>query len=144
MPPDTKRWLGTMSILHKKVATWWICRYKSWFNTKLSQVPPLQLSSLGNNTYGIYDPIGVRLLNRLRLGFSHLGEHKFRHNFADTLNPLCSCTLETEDTEHYFLHCQNNLSFRTTLSQLMNDVNNINTVIASLNSNDLKVPNSLR
>ena len=84
---------------------------------------------LGNVTYGIYDPLGVRLLNRLRLGFSHLREHKFRHNFADTLNPLCSCSLETEDTEHYFLRCQNNLSLRTTL---MNDLNNINTAIASL------------
>ena len=48
----------------------------------------------------------------------------FRHNFADTLNPLCSCCLETEDTEHYFPHCPNNVSFRTTL---MNDLNNINT-----------------
>ena len=87
------------------------------------------IRTLGNDTYGIYDPLGVRLLNRLRLGFSHLREHKFRHNFADTLNPLCSCSLETEDTEYYFLRCQNNLSFRTTL--------NVNTVIASLNSNDL-------
>ena len=65
---------------------------------------------------------------------SHLRENKFRHNFDDTLNPLCSCSLETEDTEHYFLRCQNNLSFCTTL---MNDLNNINTAIASLNSNDL-------
>ena len=88
---------------------------------------------LENDTYGIYDLLGVRLLNRLRLGFSHLREHKFRHNLADTLNPLCSCTLETEDTEHYFLRCQNNISFRTTL---MDDLNNINTAIASLNSND--------
>ena len=78
--------------------------------------------------------LGIRLLNILRLGFSHLREHKFRYNFADTLNPLCSCCLETEDTEHYFLLCQNNLSFCTTL---MNDLNNINTAIASLNSNDL-------
>ena len=54
---------------------------------------------LGNDTYGIYDPVGVRLLNRLRLVFSRLREHKFRYNFADTLNPLCSCPLETEDTE---------------------------------------------
>ena len=54
---------------------------------------------LENYTYGIYDPLGVRLLNRLRLGFSHLREHKFRHNFADTLNPLCSSALETDDTE---------------------------------------------
>ena len=44
---------------------------------------------LENDTYGIYDPLGVRLLNRLRLGSSHLKEHKFRHNFAETLNPLC-------------------------------------------------------
>ena len=88
---------------------------------------------LENDTYGIYDPLGVNLLNRLRLGFSHLRKHKFRHNFADTLNPLCSCTLEIEDTEHYFLRYQNNILFRTTL---MNDLNNINTSIASLNSND--------
>ena len=89
---------------------------------------------LENDTYGIYDPVGVRLLNRLRLGFSHLREHKSRHNFADTLNPLCSCSVETEDTEHYFLCCQNNLSVRTTLK---NDLNNINTAMASLNPNDL-------
>ena len=79
-----------------------------------------------NDTYGIYDPLGVRFLNRLSLGFSHLKEHKFRHNFTDTLNPLCSCSLETADTERYVLRCQNNLSLRTTL---MNDLNNINTAM---------------
>ena len=89
------------------------------------------ITPLRNDTYGIYDLHGVRLLNRLRLGFSHLREHKLRHNFADTLNPLCSCSLETEDTEHYFLRCQNNLLFRTTL------MNDINTTISSFNSNDL-------
>ena len=51
---------------------------------------------VGNSMYGIYEPFGVKLINRLRLGFSHLREHKFRHNFADTVNPLCPCTLETE------------------------------------------------
>ena len=85
---------------------------------------------LENDTYGIYDPLGVRLLNRLRVGFSYLRLRKFSHNFADTLNPLSSCSLETEDTEHYFLRCHNNLSFRTIL---MNDLNNVNTAIASLN-----------
>ena len=62
------------------------------------------------------------------------GNISFRHHFADILNPLCSCSLETEDAEHYFLRCQNNLSFRTAL---MNNLNNINTIIASFNSNDL-------
>ena len=52
--------------------------------------------------YGIDDPFGVRLINRLRLGFSHLREHKFKYNSDDTLNPLCSCTLETEKTEYSF------------------------------------------
>ena len=49
---------------------------------------------LENDTCGIYDPLGIRLLNRLRLGFSHLKEHKFRYNFADTLHPLCLCLLK--------------------------------------------------
>ena len=35
-----------------------------------------------NSVYGIYDPFGVKLINRLRLGFSHLREHKFRDNFC--------------------------------------------------------------
>ena len=61
---------------------------------------------LENDTYGVYDPLGVQLLDRLRLAFRHLREHKFRHDFADTFNPLCSCSLETEDTEHYFLRRQ--------------------------------------
>ena len=55
---------------------------------------------LENDTYGIYDPVGVRLLNRLGFGFSHLREHKFRDDFADTLNELRSCSFETEDIEH--------------------------------------------
>ena len=37
-----------------------------------------------------------------RVDFSHLNEHTFRHTFADTLNPLCSCFLETESMAHFF------------------------------------------
>ena len=48
---------------------------------------------------------GIRLLTRLRLGLSHLREHKFRHNFQNCLNPLCSCGLEVESTSHFLLHC---------------------------------------
>ena len=79
--------------------------------------------------FNIYDPQGSKLLNRLRLGFSHLREHKFRHNFADTVNPLCSCALETESTDHFFLRCQNYVSFRTAL---MNELSSINSGIISL------------
>ena len=56
-----------------------------------------------NGIYSIYDLPGFKPLHRLRLGFSHLHEHKFRHNFADTANPLCSYYLEIESTEYYTL-----------------------------------------
>ena len=67
----------------------------------LSLIHPSQ-----SNIYNIFDPIGFKLLTHLRLGFSHLNEHKFRHNFQDCLNPLCLCSIEIEDTIHYLLHCQ--------------------------------------
>ena len=66
----------------------------------LSFIRPIQ-----SNVYNIFDPIGLKFLTRLRLDFSHLNEHRFRHNFQDCLNPLCSCSLQTEDTIHYLLHC---------------------------------------
>ena len=79
--------------------------------------------------FNIYDPQESKLLNRLRLGFSHLREHNFRHNFADTVNPLCSCALDTESTDHFFLRYQNYLSFCTAL---MNKLSGINSEIISL------------
>ena len=44
----------------------------------------------------------IKLLNVLRVGFSHLREHKFRVNFADTLNPFYAYALETACIEHDF------------------------------------------
>ena len=58
-----------------------------------------------SDVYNIFDPIGLKLLTRLRLDFCHLNEYKFWHNFQDCLNPLCSCSLQTEYTIHYLLHC---------------------------------------
>ena len=51
-----------------------------------------------NSIFSICDPLGVKLLTRLRLNFSHLNEHKFRHGFNDTLNPLCACGNDIETT----------------------------------------------
>ena len=42
-------------------------------------------------------------MTRLRLDLSHLNEHRFCHNFQDCMNPLCSCSLEIENTLHYLL-----------------------------------------
>ena len=39
------------------------------------------ITPVPNSTYNINDSKGLTLLTRLRLGLSHLGDHKFRHNF---------------------------------------------------------------
>ena len=57
--------------------------------------------------YSIHNLDDLKLLARLRLCFSYLREHKFRHNFHNTLNPLCSSSLEPETASHYLLHCHN-------------------------------------
>ena len=72
--------------------------------------------------YNIFDPIGLKFLTRLRLGFSHLSEHRFRDNFQECINSLCSCSLETENTLHYLLHCHHFLQNRI---NLMNSVNSV-------------------
>ena len=59
-----------------------------------------------NSLFCICDVLGVKLLTRLRLRFSHLNEHKFRHGFNDTINPMCACRTKTETTEYFLLHCQ--------------------------------------
>ena len=53
----------------------------------------------------VFDPKRIKFLTRELLGLSHLNEHRFRHNFEDCMNPLCSCSLEIEDTSHYLMHC---------------------------------------
>ena len=64
-----------------------------------------------NKTFSIYDSLGIKLFKRLSVDFSHLNEHKVRHNFADTLNPLCSCYLKTESTVHCFYAAETILIF---------------------------------
>ena len=50
--------------------------------------------------------LGFVFLTQLRVGFSHLREHKFRHDFLDIVDPICSCrTKAVENTKHYLLHC---------------------------------------
>ena len=39
--------------------------------------------------YNNYNPTVLKLLTRLRVGLSHLNEHKFNHNFRDCVNLLC-------------------------------------------------------
>ena len=55
--------------------------YQKFRKSSLSSIKPT-CSPL----FSIHHPVGVKLLVRLRLGFSHLRKHKVRHDFHDTLN----------------------------------------------------------
>ena len=75
---------------------------------------------------------------RLRLGLSHLNQHRFRHNFNDCINPLCTCSLDIESAVHYFLHCNYYNSARISL---LNDLNSVDRTL--LNLSDLSLVNVL-
>ena len=77
-----------------------------------------------NPIYDIHDPTGIKFLTRLRLGLSHLNEHKSKHNFRDCLYPLCSCSLEVESTTHFFLLCKYYNDIRKTLLDTVKEIVN--------------------
>ena len=68
-----------------------------------------------NSVFDIRNPKGIKLITRLRLGLSHLREHKFKHSFQDTINPICNCGQDIESTTHFFLHCHFFINERRTL-----------------------------
>ena len=54
-------------------------------------------------------------LTRLRIGFSHLKKHEFKHNSQDSIDPVCSCSSGIRTTICFFLHCVNFNTQRQTL-----------------------------
>ena len=84
--------------------------------------------------YDIFDPEGLKLLTRLRTNLSHLREHKFRHNFRDTINPLCTCNIEIESTKHYLLRCS---LFNDMRKTLLDNIIDIVGTIANLSEDNL-------
>ena len=85
--------------------------------------------TIPNSVFSVADIYGIKLLTRLCVGLSHLREHKCRHNFQDTINPLCTCSLEIESTPHFFLRCQN---FITPRINLMNELRKLYSNILNL------------
>ena len=80
------------------------------------------MENVQNDIYHFFDPEGLKVLTRLRVGLSYLSAHRFYHNFQECLNPLCSCSVETEDTTYYLLHCRYSSNQRP---DLMNSVNSV-------------------
>ena len=73
--------------------------------------------------------IDVIFITRLRLRFSNLCEHKFKDNFQDTLNQVCSCSTEAESFSNYFLCCHWFDALRATL---MNNLRNIDSDVPNI------------
>ena len=76
-----------------------------------------------NSIFNCHNPKALKFITQLGLGLSHLRYHKFKHNFQDSLNPLCNCGLITETTSHYLLHCPLFADERKTFLSNMKSIN---------------------
>ena len=74
--------------------------------------------------FNCHNPKGIKFITRLRLGLSHLREHKFKHSFQDSLNPFCSRGLDIESTAHFLLHCPTHITERHTLLSTIENIDN--------------------
>ena len=89
---------------------------------------------MSNSTYNIHNRLGVKYLTRLRIGFSHVKEHKFKHNFQDSIDPMCSCSSGIETMIHSFLHCAN---FNIQRQTLFDKIATIDAIILSENEDSI-------
>ena len=76
-----------------------------------------------NLVYNCHNPRGICLITRLRLGLSHLRQHKFKHGFQDKLNPLCSRGNDVDFTEHFLLRCPQFVNERRTFLSTLGNFN---------------------
>ena len=83
------------------------------------------------SVFGIHDPIGLSYLSQIRVGLSKLNFHKFKHNFRDTINPMCPTNDGIEDTEHFLLLCP---SFDTQRRDLLAGVSELLQPLAQIDS----------
>ena len=105
--------------------------------------------------FSVYDPLGVKLLTCLRLQFSHLNKHKFRHGFSDRINPMCACgtkikttkikTTKNKTAKHFFLRCHfystKDYSFLKALMKTNLNEDQVNTLLYGSQTNDSKCAN---
>ena len=64
----------------------------------------------------------LKFLTRIRLTLSNLADYKFRYNFQDCINLICSCSQTIETSTHLLLYCFNYLYARQTLFGKVNKI----------------------
>ena len=87
------------------------------------------ITMIPNSVFKVANIYGMKLFTRLRVDLRHLRIHKFRHNFQDPINSLCSYSLEIELTYHFFLLYQ---KFVTPGTNLMNEFRKLDSNILNL------------
>ena len=123
MLPDNERTYNTRSSLRNMIKTFATFRStffpfgtKEWnhLNDDIKKIEWIKkfkktlikvIRTKENSVFGVSSIYGIKLLTHLRLNFSHLNEHKFRHNFNDVINPMCNCGAATKTIIHYLLRC---------------------------------------
>ncbi len=75
-----------------------------------------------NKIFSIKDNHGISLVTRLRVEFSDLRDHRFRHSFNCA---TCACDLESETTEHFLLRCPHFTQSRACLFNTIGEILNI-------------------
>ena len=83
-----------------------------------------------NSIFNYHNPEGIKLLTRLRLGLSHLPDHKFKHSLQDLVNPIYNCGTNVETTTHCLLYCP---LFPDERLILINNIRTIGNNILNLN-----------
>ena len=61
----------------------------SFENTILKEMRP-------NSIFRIHNWLGLTILTKLRMSFSHIRKHISKHNFWDAHDPFCNCWLDIE------------------------------------------------
>ena len=87
-----------------------------------------------NSISDICNPYDVKLFTRFRLDLSQLNEHKFKHGFNDTINPICICGADIESINYFFLHCPKYCEARQTL---FGNIQSIDKMLLSQNESSL-------
>ena len=97
----------------------------------------------GNSVFRFHNPRGVK--TRLKLGLSHLREHKFKYGFLESLNSVCSCGEYIETSTHFLLHCSNYSNERLTFLNIVRNIdrNILDKTVLILDKIDLKVMETL-
>ena len=73
-----------------------------------------------NSVFNMHEAQVLKLLTKLRLGLSHLNDHKFKQSLKACITPICSSEDDIETTTCFLLHSPCYAFARQSLSNEVN------------------------